>query len=94
MTKIDSEKLASFLAPPCPWQRKQETLTRSVTFATFSEAIDFVNAVAKMAETHNHHPDIDIRYRVVTLSLTTHDENGLTEKDFAPAEAIDSWLGK
>jgi 4a-hydroxytetrahydrobiopterin dehydratase len=91
--KVSPDTLAAFLSPPCLWLRKQETLTRSVTFPSFPRAIEFVNAVAQMAEAHNHHPDIDIRHRVVTLALTTHDENGLTEKDIALAEAIDSWLG-
>ena len=48
----------------------------------------FVNRLAKLAEAANHHPDIVIRYNKVRLILTTHDEGGLTEKDFRLANKI------
>ncbi|MEY2410050.1 MAG: 4a-hydroxytetrahydrobiopterin dehydratase [Verrucomicrobiota bacterium] len=50
----------------------------------------FVNAVARAAETASHHPDIDIRWNKVTLLLMTHDEGGLTEKDFQLATRFDA----
>jgi len=50
----------------------------------------FVNAVAVLAEKAGHHPDIDIRWNKVTLALTTHDQGGLTEKDFALAKKFDT----
>ena len=49
----------------------------------------FEDAVAKVAEKEQHHPDIDIRWNKVTLALTTHDAGGLTEKDFALAKKFD-----
>jgi len=49
------------------------------------KAIDFVNQIARKAQKANHHPDIDIRFDKVTLKLTTHDEGGITEKDFSLA---------
>jgi 4a-hydroxytetrahydrobiopterin dehydratase len=49
----------------------------------------FVNEVASAAEAAGHHPDIDIRWNKVTLALTTHDQGGLTEKDFALARKFD-----
>ena len=52
-------------------------------------AIEFVTAVAKLAEKAWHHPDIDIRWNKVTLALTTHDAGGLTEKDFKLAKQFD-----
>jgi len=48
-----------------------------------------VNSVALLAEKANHHPDIDIRWNAVTLTLSTHSAGGLTEKDFSLAKAID-----
>jgi len=48
----------------------------------------FVNGVARLAEAANHHPDITISYNRVRLALTTHDEGGLTEKDFKLANRI------
>jgi 4a-hydroxytetrahydrobiopterin dehydratase len=60
----------------------------------FLKAIEFVNRVAKQAQKVNHHPDIDIRFSKVTFKLTTHDEGGLTEKDFALARQCDEVFGK
>jgi 4a-hydroxytetrahydrobiopterin dehydratase len=71
------------------WTRKGGTITRVFQFRDFATALEFVNAVARLAEQANHHPDIDIRYNKVTLSLTTHDEGGLTEKDFELATKAD-----
>ena len=70
------------------WLQDGQQLVVTHTFSTFKNAMMFVNAVAKLAELHNHHPDIRISYCNVTLSLTTHDAGCLTEKDFALAAAI------
>lgn len=64
---------------------KGNVLSRSSSFKDFAAAIRFVNAVARLAEKANHHPDIDIRWNKVVLTLTTHDQGGLTEKDFVLA---------
>jgi 4a-hydroxytetrahydrobiopterin dehydratase len=58
--------------------------------ASFPEAIIFVNAVAHLAELANHHPDIDIRYSDITLSLVTHDDGGITSKDVALAKEVEA----
>ena len=58
----------------------------------FADAIALVNRVARLAEAHDHHPDIDIRYTRVKLSLTTHDEGGLTDRDFRMAKEINGLL--
>jgi len=50
----------------------------------------FVNAVAHLAELANHHPDIDVRYSNITLSLTTHDQGGITQKDVALAKQVEA----
>jgi 4a-hydroxytetrahydrobiopterin dehydratase len=52
--------------------------------------MDFVNKLVEPAEAAGHHPDIAISYNKVTISLTTHDAGGLTEKDFAMAKQISS----
>jgi 4a-hydroxytetrahydrobiopterin dehydratase len=72
------------------WSRRGDALTRQYSFRNFSEAMDFVNRVADSAEAANHHPDIDIRYSKVTLTLSTHDSGGITQKDIDLAKAIDS----
>lgn len=68
-------------------------LMKEYTFSSFSEAIAFVNKVAELAEKHNHHPAILVNYTLVRLTLTTHSEHGLSEKDFEVAKAIDE-IGK
>jgi 4a-hydroxytetrahydrobiopterin dehydratase len=72
------------------WSRRGEVLTRTYTFRNFTQAMDFVNRVAGLAEEANHHPDIDIRYSKVTLTLSTHDAGGITSNDLALARAIDA----
>jgi 4a-hydroxytetrahydrobiopterin dehydratase len=57
-------------------------------FNDFIEAIGFVNRLVEPAETAGHHPDITISYNKVTITLTTHDAGGLTEKDFEVAKII------
>lgn len=71
------------------WSRRGDVLTRTYTFRNFTQAMDFVNRVAALAEEANHHPDIDIRYSKVTLTLSTHDAGGITSNDLALARAID-----
>lgn len=68
------------------WTRRGAVLRRTFEFNDFVAAMKFVNSVARVAEKVQHHPDIDIRWNRVTLRLTTHDANGLTERDFSLAE--------
>ena len=70
------------------WALRQSIISRKFVFANFVQAIRFVNRVARLAEAANHHPDITINYNRVKLSLTTHDEGGLTMKDFRLAGRI------
>jgi 4a-hydroxytetrahydrobiopterin dehydratase len=58
-------------------------------FSDFKGSMLFVNRVAELAEAMDHHPDILISYRRVTLTLTSHDSGGLTERDFRLAGRID-----
>ncbi|HWE67433.1 MAG TPA: 4a-hydroxytetrahydrobiopterin dehydratase [Acidimicrobiales bacterium] len=71
------------------WERHGDELTTSVTLRDFAGALQFVNAVGAAAEAANHHPDIDIRWNTVTLTLSTHSAGGLTVLDLALAAAID-----
>ncbi|WP_459547865.1 4a-hydroxytetrahydrobiopterin dehydratase [Nocardia sp. X0981] len=71
------------------WQRSGDALTRTVRAASFPAGIDLVRRVAEAAEAANHHPDIDIRWRNVTFTLSTHAVGGLTELDVALAREID-----
>ena len=71
------------------WSKRAQTIHRTYKFAGFLKGIDFVNRIARKAQKLNHHPDIDIRFDKVTLKLTTHDEGGITEKDFSLARQCD-----
>lgn len=70
------------------WKLKEGKLVREWTFLDFPEAITFVNRVAAIAEDANHHPDIDIRYNHVLLSLISHDAGGITQRDAAMVARI------
>lgn len=72
------------------WSRRGDVLTRTYQFRNFVDSIGFVNRVAELAEKANHHPDIDIRYSKVTLTLSTHDSGGITQKDLDLAKAVDA----
>lgn len=73
------------------WEANLEepSIARGYRFPTFPAAVRFVDFVAELAEAADHHPDIDIRYNRVRLTLSTHSAGGVTEKDFALARAID-----
>jgi 4a-hydroxytetrahydrobiopterin dehydratase len=76
----------------CPgWTQTGQALTRTIQRADFVEALALIIEVGRLAEAANHHPDIDLRYRTVHLSLCTHSAgNQVTAKDFALAEQINS----
>jgi len=70
------------------WESNGKEITRAYKFKDFAGAMIFVNKVAGLAEAADHHPDIDIRYNKVRLTLSTHSAGGLTEKDFSLAKQI------
>lgn len=72
------------------WQRSGETLVRTIPSATFPDAIALVRQIAEAAEAADHHPDIDIRWRKVTYTLSTHSAGGITQLDLDLAAAIDA----
>ena len=74
------------------WSRRGDTLTKTFSFDRFPDGIAFVDRVAKIAEDMNHHPDIDIRYTKVAMTLSTHDAGGITQSDLDLAGRIDSAL--
>jgi len=72
------------------WEHRKNAIERVFEFDDYMSGMDFVNAVAEIAESAQHHPDISISYTKVTLLLTTHDKGGLTESDFEVAARIDN----
>lgn len=71
------------------WRLHGKNISKTFSFDDFVQSMRFVNRVARQAESMNHHPDILIQYAKVRLVLTTHDEGGLTMKDFRLANRID-----
>ena len=68
------------------WQEQDDALVREFELPSFPAAIEFVDRLAALAESEDHHPDIDIRYRCVTVRWTTHSAGGITGKDREMAE--------
>jgi len=89
MPKLPQEEIDRALRELGGWKLEGKEIRKTFPHDSFAEAIVFVNAVAHLAELANHHPDIDIRYTNVSLALTTHDQGGLTEKDFNLARRIE-----
>jgi len=71
------------------WTETGEALEKEFELPSFAEAIAFVNRLAELAEGENHHPDVDIRYRRVTVRWSTHSEGGVTDRDRAMAARTD-----
>lgn len=70
------------------WHRQGDALRRTFTFAGFPEAVEFVRTLVAPAEALGHHPDVDLRYNRVIVTLSTHDAGGITALDLALAERI------
>ena len=70
---------------PEGWEERDAALVRELEFPSFAESIEFVVRVATLAEHENHHPDVDIRYRRVTVRWATHSAGRVTDRDRALA---------
>ena len=89
MSTLTSAEAADRLRTLNGWQLEGHRITKQYIFDGFPAAVAFVTRLVAGAEAADHHPDIAINYRRVTLSYSTHSEGGLTEKDFAGAMAAD-----
>ena len=94
MPALTTKQVSLHLKAVANWSKRAQTILRTFKFEGFLNSIDFVNRIARKAQKINHHPDIDIRFNKVTLTLTTHDEGGITEKDFSLARQCDEVLSK
>ena len=87
--KLSEEQIKERLPQISGWQRDGDWLTRDFRFENFKSALAFVNQVAEEAEAMDHHPDILIHgWNNVRLSVMTHSQSGLTEKDFKLAARV------
>lgn len=94
MPALTTKEINRHLKAVPNWLKRAQTIHRTFKFDGFLLSIAFVHRIAKQSQKINHHPDIDIRFDQVTLALTTHDEGGLTEKDFILARQCDGVFSK
>lgn len=87
-TLLSDRDIQAKLSQLPDWTLVGKTITFTRTFKDFVAAVGFVNQLVEPAESAGHHPDLQISYNRVVVSLSTHDAGGLTEKDFAMAETI------
>jgi 4a-hydroxytetrahydrobiopterin dehydratase len=90
MPLLSSEQIQKEISQRRGWELVGKEIKKTFEMKDFVRAMGFVQSVALLAEKANHHPDIDIRWNRVTLTLSTHSAGGLTEKDFNLAAAIDA----
>jgi len=93
MSILTGPQREAFAAAHPDWLAQGETIVRMFEFEDFAGALGFVVRVGVTAERAFHHPDIDIRWNKVTLTLTSHDVGGLTERDVELAAKIDAFIG-
>jgi len=87
---LEDDDLSSALKKCPEWEYEKKSITRTVEFEEFMDAIDFVNDLAEIAEEAQHHPLITINHAKVSLKLTTHDAGGVTELDIELAQRVDN----
>ena len=92
MAVLSEARVQTLLKENPEWHLDCGKLVRDWSFPDFLQAMEFVNRVAQLAESSNHHPDIDIRYNKVRLGLISHDAGGITERDAKMAAAISQEL--
>lgn len=92
MTKMTDSEIAEALKGTPEWSELNGAIQRTFQFKDFVEAMRFVTQVADAAERDQHHPDILIRWNKVTLTLSTHDASGITQKDFDLAKKADGMI--
>ncbi|QGA80744.1 4a-hydroxytetrahydrobiopterin dehydratase [Candidatus Nanohalobium constans] len=76
------------------WSRSDNKLVTRVEFDNYKDSVFFANTVFTLAEAHFHHPEVTVEYGAVEIDLWSHEEDGITEADFALAEEIEQRLGE
>lgn len=91
---LQPDEVRSALGTRPGWSGDPTTITRTVTFPSFPEAVAVVDRVAVVAEELDHHPDIDIRWRNLTFRCATHSAGGVTARDLDLASRIDEIVAR
>ncbi len=90
MALLESEEIAERLGRLDGWSREGDAIHKAFKGDDFAASIELVNRIAPLAEEMGHHPDLEISWDTVTVTLSTHSEGGLTASDFELAERIDA----
>jgi 4a-hydroxytetrahydrobiopterin dehydratase len=90
MARLSDGDIDERLAGLDGWERSGEAIVKQFDNGDFKGSVDFVNRLLPEAEDMNHHPDIEISWKTVTVTITTHSEGGLTDNDFQLARRIDA----
>lgn len=90
MTKVDAEAMLAFHLKDWILSDDAKRISKKYAFKDFKEALAFVNAVGAIAEQEGHHPDIELGWGKVSITLTTHAIGGLSQNDFIVAAKIDA----
>ena len=93
MARLDPDAVEAAVAGGLDWRREADELVKTWKGPDFAAALAYVNAVGKLAQLANHHPDIDIRWDTVTLRLSTHSAGAITQADLDLASEIDRLSG-
>jgi 4a-hydroxytetrahydrobiopterin dehydratase len=94
MAKLSDGEIERSLKSLKGWSRDGDFITKEFHFRAFMDGIRFVDKVAKIAESQEHHPDIQVVWTTVTLKIQTHDEGGITKWDVALAKEIEKHLAR
>jgi 4a-hydroxytetrahydrobiopterin dehydratase len=90
MAVLSSDNIEAALRDLPGWRFADNALVKEFTFQGFPEAVAFISRLVPGSEAADHHPDLTVRYRRVTVSFSTHSEGGVTAKDLAGARLADS----
>ena len=90
MARLSDTEIDERLAGLDGWQRSGDAIVKQFDNGDFKGSIDFVNRLTPEAEEMNHHPDLEISWKTVTVTISTHSEGGLTDNDFELARRIDA----
>lgn len=92
MALLNDADIQTKLATLPDWQRNGNTISKTYKFKNFIEAIAFISSLVEPSEAAGHHPDLHVvGYNKVIVNLTTHDEGGITDKDFALAADFENF---
>lgn len=90
MAKLNEQEITERLARLEGWERRGEAIAKAFDRGDFVGSVRFVDAIVEPAEQMNHHPDLEISWSEVTVTITTHSEGGLTANDFELAKKIEA----